>query len=98
MSVHRAGGVAATFRRGQVCHDLVAVEIEVDPLVRGPAFGTAQGLSVELACNGQVMDRKSQVERAQLVGMGHAWLLCGIRPATWSSEPFIVGPIWPRMF
>jgi len=46
----------------KVGHDLVAVEIEVDPVVGAAALGAAEELPVEAARRGQVMYGKSEVE------------------------------------
>ena len=45
----------------QVCDDLVAVEIEVDPGIAAAAFSAAQDLSVEPSRFGEVVNRKCQV-------------------------------------
>ena len=41
----------------EVGDDLVAVEVEVDPFVRGAAFGAAQETSIEVTGELEVMDR-----------------------------------------
>jgi hypothetical protein len=45
-----------------VGHDLVAIEIKVDPLWRTAALGTAQGLTIEGSGLGQVINREGQVK------------------------------------
>jgi hypothetical protein len=42
---------------------LMAVEIEVDPLVAGTTFGKTEHLTVEVTCGGQVIHRDCEVER-----------------------------------
>ena len=51
--------------------DLVAVEIEVDPVLGAAPFGAAQQLAVEAARGGQIVDRKGEMEGRQ----GHAFEL-----------------------
>jgi len=45
--------------------DLVAEEVEVDPLVRAAAFGTAERGAVEVACGIEVVDGEGDVERGE---------------------------------
>ncbi len=52
-------------RRVEMRDDLVAVEVEVDPLVARPPLGTAENVAVEAASGGEIMDRKGEVERAE---------------------------------
>ena len=56
--------------RGEVGDDLVAEEVEVDPLGAGPAFRTAQQAAVERARRGEVVDREGEVEGGDA---GHGW-------------------------
>ena len=42
--------------------DLVAVEIEIDPMVGAAAFGAAEQFAVEAPRGGKVVDRKGEVE------------------------------------
>ncbi|MCY1238631.1 hypothetical protein D9M72_513810 [compost metagenome] len=65
VAVYRAGLAAAAFFRCQMGHDLVAVEVEVDPVFRAAAFRAAQQFAVELARTGDAVDREGQVERGQ---------------------------------
>ena len=58
---------------GQVRHDLVAVEIEVDPLVGRASFGAAEQLPVETACGLEVVDGEGEVEGRDL-GHGGTWV------------------------
>jgi hypothetical protein len=48
--------------------DLMAVEIEVDPMVRAPALGAAEKLAVEATRGGEIVDRKGEVEGRQAHG------------------------------
>ncbi len=52
------------FRR-LVHHQLVAVEIEIDPGFRRPAFGAAQHGPIELAGSRKIINRDSKVEGIQ---------------------------------
>ena len=58
----------------EVRDDLVAEEIEVDPLRGAAALGTAQGGSVEGASGVEVVNRKGDVKRRE----GHGGLLASI--------------------
>nr|WP_172623962.1 hypothetical protein [Rhodanobacter glycinis] len=55
-------GSGAHFIRRQMRHDLVAVEIEVDPALAGTALGTTQQVAVERARLRQRVDRKGEME------------------------------------
>jgi hypothetical protein len=46
-----------------VRHDLVAIKIEVDPVLTGAAFGTAQQITIKRPGLGQRGDGESQMER-----------------------------------
>ena len=68
----------------QVSHDLVAVEIEVDPVVRASAFGAAEEVAVELAGQRDVVHRESEVEGGQHGGIGcRGWHV----DARWMTKP-----------
>jgi hypothetical protein len=58
------GGVAVARRGGrlEVRDDLVAVEVEVDPVVGAPAFRAAEDGCVEVACGVEVVDRARDVK------------------------------------
>ena len=56
-----AGGIAA--RRGPVAHELMAVEVEIDPRVGAATFRTPEQFPVELAGAVEIVDRDGQVER-----------------------------------
>ena len=45
--------------------DLMAVEIEIDPMVGAAPFGAAEQLAVEAARGGEVVDRKGEMEGRQ---------------------------------
>lgn len=51
--------------------DLVTVEVEVDPLIRTPAFGAAHRFALQSSRGRDVVDRESQIEWPQ----GHGRLL-----------------------
>jgi hypothetical protein len=44
-------------------HDLVPIEVKVNPLVRATAFRAAQKLPIKPARLGKVVDRKRQMKR-----------------------------------
>jgi hypothetical protein len=48
-----------------VSDDLMTVEVEIDPLVRASALGTAEQLAVKAASRGKVIDRESEMERRE---------------------------------
>jgi hypothetical protein len=54
--------------------DLVAVEIEIDPMLGAAAFGAAEQLPVKAARGGEVVDRKGEMERRQ----AHAALMSSL--------------------
>ncbi len=64
--------------RGQVGHDLVAVEVEVNPVFGAAAFGAAQDPAVEAARLGNVIDREGDVKRGQGRRVGGGGLHAGI--------------------
>ncbi len=77
--------------RRQVRDDLVAVEVEVHPVVRASALGAAEHFAVEPARQREVVHREREVERGQRGGVGggsthvcvavsHPWRYA--RPAT----------------
>jgi hypothetical protein len=45
-----------------VSDDLVAVEIEVDPVVRTSSLGALQQVPIETTGGGDIVDRKGEVE------------------------------------
>jgi len=47
---------------------LMAVEIEVYPLVAGATFGKTEHLTVEVTCGGQIVDGNCQMERGEAHG------------------------------
>jgi len=46
----------------------MAVEIEVDPFLRGSALGAAEELAIKAACRAEIVDRKGEMERRQAHG------------------------------
>ena len=52
-------------RRLVMRDDLVAEEVEVDPLLRAAALGTAEDGAVEVARGGEIVDGKGVVERGE---------------------------------
>src|SRR5262245_11428769 len=63
------GGVMHTprLRPGiEVCHELMAEEVEVDPLVRAPARRTAEQAAVETHRVGQVVDGNREMKRREI--------------------------------
>ncbi len=51
--------------RSEMRDDLVPEEIEIHPVIRAAALGTAQQLAVKGTRGGNVVDRKGEVERGQ---------------------------------
>jgi hypothetical protein len=45
-------------------HQLVAEEIEVDPMLAGATFLEPEDFAVKVACGGQVIDGNGQMKRA----------------------------------
>ncbi|MCY1279146.1 hypothetical protein D9M70_278910 [compost metagenome] len=64
MSVHRVRRYGAGFIGREVGHDLVTIEVEIDPVRRTATLGTAEQVAVEVAGGRQVVDRKGKVEGA----------------------------------
>ncbi|GKT15378.1 hypothetical protein AVHY2522_07935 [Acidovorax sp. SUPP2522] len=71
MPVDGAARPVAAFFGGQVGDDLMAVEVEIDPLRSASAFRTAQKLPVESAGLRDVADGKSKMERNACRGVCH---------------------------
>ena len=67
VAVDRAGLTVAGLFRREMRDDLMAVEIEIDPLVGTAPFRTAEQFAVELARGGEAMNRKRQMKRRQNV-------------------------------
>ena len=72
---HRDGlAVDRVRRRGarpagrEVRDDLVAMEVEVDPVRRGAALGAAEHAAVESPCLGEVADGEGEVEARTVHG------------------------------
>jgi hypothetical protein len=65
ITIDRAGGAVAAFRGRQVRHDLVAVEIEVDPLGAAAAFGAAEQAAVKAPRFFEILHRKGQVKQSR---------------------------------
>jgi len=42
--------------------NLMAAEIEVDPMRIGPAFGAAEQATVKISGGGEIIDRESEME------------------------------------
>jgi hypothetical protein len=63
VAVHGTQGPVAAFVGREVGHDLMAVEVEVDPLGRAAAFRTSEQFAIEGTCFGDVAHGKSEVER-----------------------------------
>jgi hypothetical protein len=62
--------------------DLVAVKVEIDPMVGAAPFGAAEQLAVKAASGGKVIDRKGEMERRK------AHSIC-LRVATSIVEPVL---------
>ena len=72
MAIHRIM-VRGVRSRRQMRDDLMAEEVEVDPLVSGASFGAAESLAIEGASGVEVIDRKGNVEGRE--GGGHPSIL-----------------------
>ena len=62
LAVDRIGRARAHRVRREMGDDLVAVEVEIDPMVGAAAFGAAEQLAVEAPRGGEIVDRKGKVE------------------------------------
>ena len=71
VAVDFAGGAVAAFFRRQVGHQLVAVEIEIDPVRRAAAFGAADHLAIKAPRFGDVLDGEGEVEQG--AGLHDGW-------------------------
>ena len=52
--------------RDAVSDDLMAVKVEIDPVVRGSPFAATEHFAVEAARGGKVVDRAGEMERGQV--------------------------------
>src|SRR5579859_6670180 len=74
VAVDLAGLTVTDFLGCEVRDDLMAIEVEVDPIRRATPFRTAEQLAIELAGRGEAMHGKRQMERRQNgVGNAHGW-------------------------
>jgi len=73
VAIHCAGVAVSGLVRAQMRNDLVTVEIEINPLGRGTAFGAAQQTAVKGARLGQVVHGKGEMKR----GLRHGRVLKG---------------------
>lgn len=62
MSVDHIVVLSRGHGRFKVSHNLVAVQIKIDPLIAGPAFTATQQLAVKPARRGQVVHRERQMK------------------------------------
>jgi hypothetical protein len=66
VAIYRIMMLAVLFgRRFEMGDDLVAKEVEVDPLRRASPLRTAQQASIERPCSHQVIDRESNVKGSE---------------------------------
>jgi hypothetical protein len=66
----------------QMRHDLMPLQIEVDPSIRTAPFGAAQHPAIESARGGKIMDRKGEMEGLKRhAGLIAATLPCVIPPS-----------------
>lgn len=61
--VHRTGTAVTNLPRRQMCNDLVAVKIEIDPLRGGTTLRAAQQSAIKCAGLGQVINGKREVKK-----------------------------------
>jgi hypothetical protein len=69
VAIDGAGALMTGLVGRQVRHDLMAVEVEIDPLARAPPLGAAEQLAIKATRGSQIVHRKSQMERRK---RGHA--------------------------
>src|SRR5690606_20764420 len=62
VAVDRVRRLGARMLGGEVRHDLMAVEIEVDPLVGAAPLGTPEQSAVEGTRRGEIVDREREME------------------------------------
>ena len=65
MAIDRVGVRWRPDRRVQMRNNLMTEQIEIDPLLRRPPFGTAQHIAIEMPGISQIVNRESQMERAR---------------------------------
>lgn len=63
VAVYLARLPMTNFFRRKMGHDLVPVEIEIDPVGRATAFRAAEQVAIKLTGGRNVMDRKGEVKR-----------------------------------
>jgi hypothetical protein len=63
-TIDLAGSALVTLRWSQVGHDLVTIEIEVDPRWRALPFKAFQQVTVEASSIGQIRDGKGEMEES----------------------------------
>ena len=69
LAVDRIARPSANRLRSKMRDDLMAVEVEIDPMVGASAFRAPEQLAVKGPRSREVVDRKGEVERRH----GHRW-------------------------
>jgi hypothetical protein len=64
MSVHRIGQASRARRRIKVRNDLMAKQVEIDPVIAAPSLFTTQHAAIKSAGGVKVMDRKGEMKWA----------------------------------
>lgn len=73
INVRRCSGRALV--RREMCDDLVAEKVEVDPVLAAAAFRAAEQVPIKCAGYGEVVNGKGEVERRHKAGLAsEAWL------------------------
>jgi len=63
MSIHRILVDRCPSGRVEMRHDLVTIQIEVDPLITGSSFPAADQFTVKTARRGKIVHRKGEMKR-----------------------------------
>src|SRR5699024_8441756 len=75
VAVDRVGQCVTGFAFAQMRGDLVAVEIEIDPVVAFAAFVATERVAVKMPGGFEVADRKGKMKGAVGHGCGGSWTL-----------------------
>ena len=65
VTVNRIGGAAPHGIGRQVSDYLMAIEVEIDPMIGASPLRTAEKIAVESTRSGQIVDGKGEMERRQ---------------------------------
>ena len=73
LAVNRTDRGVTAFVRCEMSNNLMSEEIEIDPVLRGPAFRTAKQATIKSPRGGKIIDRKGEME----TGSRHRFLSFG---------------------